>query len=291
MIGIYGASGFIGKHLMREFQQQGMAVMGTCNTHHMDGLVSFDILKDDFAVFNACQVVIIAGAYTDMGLCARNKDLSEAINVKGTGRLIQYLHARNIKPVFLSSNQVFSGDKGQYVENDIPDPRTTYGKQKLAIENLIQELGADYLILRLSKVFSYDEAEDSLYSQIASSLRNGEVVKAAYNQVYNPTDVGYLCRMIRLAVVYDMQGLYHLVEGEAISRFDFASRIAKDLGLALELVQPLDILTLSLNEFPPLNGGLVNEKFLSELSVQLQNSTTAADAVELTKYLSGSHVH
>ena len=61
----------------------------------------------------------------------------------------------NIKPIFLSTDLVFSGVKGKYVEKDIPKPKTLYGKQKLIIEKYIKKNFQNYLIFRLSKTYSF----------------------------------------------------------------------------------------------------------------------------------------
>ncbi len=258
MIGIYGASGFIGQHLYNHLQTHDN-VIGTYYSHKQSDLMAFNITKDNPAIFNECKIVIVAGAITDMAVCADNPKYSYAVNVVGVEKLVRYLLKNNIRVIFLSSNQVFNGEKGDYSEIDTPDPKTIYGKQKHQIEKLLQDLGGDYLILRLSKIYSTDENVNTLYSHIAHQLRSNIPVEAAFNQVYNPTEIGYLCEMIWLAIKYKLRGIYHLAAKDTMSRFEFTKKVASRIGVSNEYVKPLDILSLPLVEYPPLNGGLVSD--------------------------------
>ena len=63
--------------------------------------------------------------------------------------------------IHICSDCVYDGKKGNYTENDKPNPKSTYGKSKLSAENIVKSLN-DYLIIRTSffsrKKWKYKEA-------------------------------------------------------------------------------------------------------------------------------------
>ena len=81
---------------------------------------------------------------------------SYAINVQSTRRVIDDLVELGIKPVFTSSEYVFDGEQGNYVEDDPAIPSTVYGSQKLQIEQYLTDRCVDYAVLRLAKVYGSD---------------------------------------------------------------------------------------------------------------------------------------
>ena len=62
-------------------------------------------------------------------------------------------NAIKLKFVFISSAHVFSGDKENYTEIDIPDPSTTYGKTMASSEFFLQRNCLNYLIIRCCKIY------------------------------------------------------------------------------------------------------------------------------------------
>ena len=72
-----------------------------------------------------------------------------------------YTKKNNIRFIYISTDYVFDGKKGNYSENDKPNPKSIYGKSKLSAENIVKSLN-DYLIIRTSffsrKKWKYKEA-------------------------------------------------------------------------------------------------------------------------------------
>ena len=58
------------------------------------------------------------------------------------------------KIIHISSDYVFDGKKGGYIETDITSPINYYGKTKLESENLLIGSGLRYLIIRPNVLYS-----------------------------------------------------------------------------------------------------------------------------------------
>jgi dTDP-4-dehydrorhamnose reductase len=79
------------------------------------------------------DVVVHAAAYTDVAGAEKNKELCRRINVGGTRNvaraIIETAPATHL--IYISTDYVFSGDRGNYQENDATDPVNFYAKTKL----------------------------------------------------------------------------------------------------------------------------------------------------------------
>ena len=86
----------------------------------------------------------------------REKAKCWAINCQGTiniAQAVRYcddIHDLPIPLVYLSTDYIFNGTKGQYVETDIPDPINFYALSKLIGEIVVQSTTDHYLIIRTS---------------------------------------------------------------------------------------------------------------------------------------------
>lgn len=245
MVGIAGASGLIGWNLYKFLEKRKVDIIATYFSTKKEGLINFDIGNNNFSLFDKCDQVVILNGITNIDNCFLKKDEACKVNVEKTIKLIKYISDRHIKPIFISSDQVFNGKKGNYTEEDIPAPINYYGKFKLQVEKFMRNSLCNYLILRLSKTYSRNLEDGSIFTEIFSRLKNGEKVKASYNQVFNPTDVEIVCDGIYKGTEMNLKGVYHLADERIMSRYDFALLIANEYGFDISLVEPVD-----LNIFP-----------------------------------------
>ena len=145
-IGVTGAKGFIGTHLLSALKKKGTVV----TLPRRKGLPGKQELK--------CFV-----ADTDLffHLGGVNRDTDEKIingNIVGTSHLLEAI-LNNGKPsarlVFASSSQVYSlaNSKTPIRETGKANPETVYGASKQSAENLIRNSGISFVILRMSNVY------------------------------------------------------------------------------------------------------------------------------------------
>lgn len=134
MIGICGASGFIGWGLYNYFLSLGEEVLGTYCNHQKPGLVKFDLRTDHFSIFDNCYFVVITSAYAKIKFCEENPLEAYALNVFYTVELLEYLNDKHIRSLFISSDMAVNR-----VNN--------YGKYKAMVEQYIDQnkLRAKYI--------------------------------------------------------------------------------------------------------------------------------------------------
>ena len=83
------------------------------------------------------DVIVNTMGYSNIDFCESNKNNTEKLHVETTERICNICESNGSKQIFLSSDYVFDGEKGDYSENDIPNPVNFYGLSKLKAEQLI----------------------------------------------------------------------------------------------------------------------------------------------------------
>ena len=99
--------------------------------------------------------IVNAAAYTAVDKAELEPQRAFAVNRDGAGAVAAIARRLAIPLIHLSTDYVFSGDKGTpYVESDVTGPLGIYGKSKLAGESAVRTEDPDALILRTSWVYS-----------------------------------------------------------------------------------------------------------------------------------------
>ncbi len=106
------------------------------------------------------SVIIHAAAFISPPLIDKDPQKAIDVNIIATATLAKLCWLHKIKLVYLSTDYVFDGKKGNYKEDDAVLPVNKYAWSKLGGEAAVRMLD-DYLIIRTSfgdKVFPYDKA-------------------------------------------------------------------------------------------------------------------------------------
>lgn len=94
------------------------------------------------------EIIINTAAFTNVDGCETERELSWRINVDGVKNLIIGSRITEAKLVHISTDYVFDGKTGHYDEYSRPNPKSFYGKGKLAAENALTSSGLKYAIIR-----------------------------------------------------------------------------------------------------------------------------------------------
>jgi len=174
---------------------------------------------------------LLCAGITGIDACKRDPAASRAVNVEGTIRVIDELVALGVRPVFFSSDYVFSGNKGGYVEEDRVDPITAYGRQKVEVESHLGEACAAALVIRLSKVFGVDASAEGMLAEWWRALERGETIRCAGDQWFCPTFVADVVNGVVRLLQKGAAGVYHLCQPERYTREQLLRGFAKHAGI------------------------------------------------------------
>lgn len=254
-IAITGVGGYVGSSLGHYLQEKGYDVYGTYMSNYPENVLSGDRLyRMDMTsvsqidtVLDAIEpdVIIHTAALSNLTGCEKDKDLAVQVNVEATRNLLAWIQRTkpDIKLVFMSSDYVFDGERGNYKEDDEANPRTFYGKTKLISESDIRNQLDNYIICRTAGVYG---GGGKFFEFIVKSLNEGQKVEVFDDVYYTPTYIGYLSDSVERLIAKDFRGVVHVAGPEKVSRYFFASEVAevlcKDESLVRPVRQPSDVL-------------------------------------------------
>ena len=255
---VTGASGFIGKNLLKAFRDD--TTIGVCFSRNGSGLASLDLRKKDlverFLEESRPDVVIHCAARPSVDWCEGNSEEARALNLAPTLTLASECKRLGAKLVFLSSDYVFNGDSGPYCEEDPVSPINEYGRLKLEAEQGIVKLLDEHVIVRTTNIYGYDPESKNFLMPLLPRLARGERVTVADDQYGNPTHVRDFCNAIREVVLARATGLFHIVGPDFVNRVEWLRSAAKVFGVEPDLVQGMATSEMGQPAPRPLKSGL-----------------------------------
>ena len=154
---ITGGSGFLGRRTAAYFEALGYRVFAP---GHRELDITDAAALDRWFSENRPEGVIHTAAVSDTGICQKNPEWSETINVTGTVNLAKVCKAHGAKLVICSSDQVYFGSTvpGPHREDEALSPGNVYGCQKLRAEEQCLEILPETVCLRLSWMYARDRS-------------------------------------------------------------------------------------------------------------------------------------
>ena len=240
---VIGGSGMLGQQLVYLIKQQDFEVYATYHSEPVneDGFHPLDITNmndtKSFVKEIKPDVVVLTAAFTNVDKCEQQKETAFSINVTGTANVAKACEAIGAKMVYVSTDYVFDGEKGQYKETDKTDPIDYYGLTKLNGEEHVQNICSDYIIARTSVLYGIHKP--NFVTWMISELEQNKSISIVKDQIISPTHTLDLSEQILALLREDANGAFHTAGGETISRFNFAVQTAKLFGFNTDLVNPV----------------------------------------------------
>ena len=240
---ITGASGLYGSKLAELAIARNFEVY-SCDVQELPvcgNFVKFDVSNKELVneAFKRVKpdVVVHAATLTDVDKCELNKELAWKINVEGTKNIADAARTAGSFLIYISTDYVFNGKKGNYKETDKPDPINYYGLTKLKAEELVKAQD-EYFIGRPSVIYGSTPAAGKVNFALwlIDALHKGERVKIVTDQWNTPTLNTNLAEMTLEVIERKLTGTFHLCGATRVSRFQFAELIAEAFDLDKSLI-------------------------------------------------------
>jgi dTDP-4-dehydrorhamnose reductase len=226
---VIGAKGRLGRHFMASLASDAVG------THRWggDGLVPFDLTTGDLEQSmrrpeGVTHAVILAGM-TNPEMIVSDPETAINVNVKGTLRLIDRLDDWGIVPIFMSSDAVLGFGDGPFTELAEIRPLTLYGRLKRDIECELSRRDTDWLVFRLSRIYSLETKDGSFLTDLLGRLTSGNLVPVANDQLFSPIHVNDVVSAVQNAIARGLRGLYHLGGPDIVTHQMTAELLLKDL--------------------------------------------------------------
>jgi dTDP-4-dehydrorhamnose reductase len=267
---ITGATGMLGQHLFRVFSgNPAYEVYAVSrNGAHIPADRHIQLDMTDTAKLEKAMaalqpvIVIYAAALVNVDLCERDRDYAYTLHVTAAKMLSELPSVKSF--VYISSDAVFDGQHGNYVETDSCNPLNYYATTKMLAERELLKGSSDIYVIRVNIYGFHATLENSLFEWAWKSFNEGKQITGFDNVYFNPLYVGTLARLIlELYEKKIAKGIYHFGTSDGLSKYDFLLSVVNAFKFdgSLLLKTPLDP---SKFEAPrPLNTTLNTDKIVA----------------------------
>jgi UDP-glucuronate 4-epimerase len=194
-IGVTGAAGFIGSHLVERLIADGHEVVGIdCfspdysrgrkerNLAAVEGEPRFMLVEDELCApsiaraLRGCEAVVHMAAVP--GVRTIDGEAMRRVNVSGTVRLLESMDEAGVGRVILaSSSSIYGHVHGPVHEEQPPAPCSLYGRTKLAAELICRRSGLDAVVLRYFTVYGERQRPDMAFAAFIDAALDAEVAR------------------------------------------------------------------------------------------------------------------
>ena len=277
MLIVTGASGLLGACVLRSAVELGWETVGLCHRHVIRDTTA-KIATVDLTAASATRsllfdlrprAIVHCAAATNVDWCEDNPAQASAINTQASANLADIASDLNARLLYVSTDAVFDGGKGNYVETDPPAPLNMYANSKLAGERETLERNPSAMVARVN-IYGWNvQNKESLAEWILGRLEKGEEVPGFTDVFFTPILVNHLAPVLFQALQQELAGLYHVAGSERISKFEFARRLATTFGFDPGRVIPCQVRDVNLRAARPLDISMNTEKIRTALGCSL----------------------
>lgn len=279
---ITGANGLIGQYVTKLLLDKNYRVVATSRgesrlpfqpsdnfTYHaMDvanALETFSVMS-----LEKPDVVVHTAAMTQVDDCELRPQQCERINVQGTSQVLTDAETFSSHFIYISTDFVFDGEKGNYTEEDDTKPVNLYGFSKLQAESMVQTSTIPFAIVRTCLVYGnlLQRFRTNIVSWVKESLEQGKTIRVVSDQWRTPTYVEDVAEGIALIIEKKATGIYHISGKDLLTPYEIAIKTANKFQLDATKIIKVDAATFKQPGRRPLKTGFIIDKARNELGYE-----------------------
>jgi len=244
---ITGVSGLLGNNLAYYFKDK-YEILGLYSSHPVviNGIrteecdiTNKDALKRIIHKFDP-SIIIHCASLTHVDKCEIDKDFTRKINVLSTTHLVESIIDKDVKLIYISTDAVYDGVKGNFSENDKINPLNYYGRSKCEGELEIAKV-ENFLIFR-TNIFGWNiQDKKSLGEWILDKLKTNQSITGFEDARFSSIYTLEFSRIIDIAIQKNLSGVYNCGSADTCSKYEFAIKIADCFDFDKALISPISI--------------------------------------------------
>jgi dTDP-4-dehydrorhamnose reductase len=272
---VLGAEGQVARSLRQSAAAHPDIVLGFSSRPVVD-LLDADSVSAAVAQFQP-DVVINPAAYTAVDKAEEEVERAFAINRDGARIVARAAKDQGAPIIHLSTDYVFDGKKrGAYLETDPVHPLGTYGRSKLEGEVAVASTNPHHVILRTSWIYApFGNNFVRTMLRLAGGRKRLRVVNDQKGcPTYAPDIASATISIARKLETWrkDYAGVTHLAGPEAITWYEFACRIFKEVakrGRPSPIIEPITTAEYPTAASRPANSQLSTARLRAVFDVSL----------------------
>ena len=248
---ITGASGFLGTNLVRELANDHEIV--AAYHRNRPALPRGEALELDvtrgaevarLVAAAAPDLVIHSAAMSQPDACERDPAAATAVIVDGSRNVARAARTAGARLVHISTDLVFDGERGGYDETDPVRGISVYARCKIEAESEVTDADPGAVILRVAVLYGRGNPQyPGFLDTMLSAWRAGRAMAFYTDQFRTPTFAPQVTDAVRAFAAHrSVAGVFHLGGADRVSRYEFASIVAEEVGAPADLVRPGSVL-------------------------------------------------
>lgn len=264
---ITGANGQLGSELKQYSKMPGMNFIYT----DIDALdLSDKASRENFLLKEKPDWIVNCAAYTAVDKAEEQQQLAFLLNEKVPHALAQYCNQNECRLIHISTDYVFSGKHHRPLNEDDPtDPKSVYGKSKLAGEAAVLACERA-IIIRTS--WLYSSYGNNFVKSMIRLMQEREELKVVFDQIGTPTYAADLATAIvtilKSPIEKFVPGIYHFSNEGIASWYDFAVEIKQIINSNCQVL-PIETKDYPLPAARPAYAVLNKEKIKTSYGISI----------------------
>ena len=190
------------------------------------------------------EVIIHCASLANVDQCEKEPELTQRVNVDATRYVARHC-PEDVPLVYISTDSVYDGKRGDYVESDPIGPANVYGRSKY--EGELQAATHPRALILRTNLFGWNiQDKHSLGEFVLDALKSGRTLRGFKDSIISSIYTFELAELIHQAIKKELAGTYNCAGGTAMSKYEFALCLAERFGLDKKLIQPISIDEFSL---------------------------------------------
>lgn len=276
---ITGANGLLGQKLVQLYEDKVVEVIATGKGENRNPQSSYTYEQMDITSmeevsriisFHQPDVVINTAAMTHVDQCELDPETCQKLNVDAVAYLIDACRKTNSFIIHLSTDFIFDGKSGPYLEEDLPNPLSKYAESKLESEKLLETSGLKHAIVRTMLVYgiAHDMSRSNIILWVKKSLEEKKLIKVVNDQWRTPTLAEDLAKGCALIAEKRAEGIWNISGKDLLSPYDMAVATADFFNLDQSLIEEVDGSVFTQPARRPARTGFILDKAKRELGYE-----------------------
>ena len=225
-------NGFLGGHITNELEKRNISFSVT-NFNKQDTEHFIDI-KDISSIEKIVSdispdLIINCVAIGKIDYLESHPEIAFSLNSEGAKNIATVAKKFQIKLIHISTDSIFDGKQGNYLESDVPNPLNVYAQSKVKAEEFVRNITDNHIIIR-TNFYGYDSRGNWFFNWVYGQFTHKQKIFGFDDVRFNPLEVSNLSKIILDIALTDFTGTINLGSTETISKYQFIVKVAEVFG-------------------------------------------------------------
>ncbi len=213
-----------------------------------------------------CKVVVHTAGLANVEQCEFEPALAHHVNITLASNVAKACASLGVQLIHISTDHLFSGQEPMVREDHPIAPVNVYGKTKAEAEHRVSEINPEALVIRTNFYGWGTSYRQSFSDMVIKALRSHQQITLFQDVSYTPILIESAAKVVHDLIDLKVNGIFHVVGDDRISKYEFGLRIAEKFGLDSRKIIPGFLASQSKLTKRPFDMSLSNSKVRNLLS-------------------------